>query len=66
MKICPVDLEACDRAGCRGGHCDLAEHSTATLTVCWECGKLESQGIVHGICVECVQVRMRAHNGQGA
>ena len=55
MKICPVDLAACDRAGCRGGHCELAEDS-ATLTVCWECGKLESHGIVHGICIECVQV----------
>lgn len=52
--------------GCRGGHCELAEASERTLTVCWECGKLESHGIVHGICIECLQVRMRAHNGQGA
>ena len=32
MKICPVDLATCDRAGCRAGHCELAEESPA-LTI---------------------------------
>jgi hypothetical protein len=54
VKLCPVDLAACDRAYCCGGHCELAE--SRHLVVCWECGKLEENGIVHGICVECVTV----------
>ena len=59
MKICPVDLATCDRAGCRSGHCELAQDSP-TLTLCWECGVIQSNGIVHGICIECVSLRHAA------
>jgi len=58
MKLCPVDLAGCDRAYCRGGHCAMAE--TEALTICWECGTVASHGITHGICVECVTVRITA------
>ena len=57
MRLCPVDLAACDRAGCRGGHCELAE-GERTYTICWECGKVESHDIVHGICMECVRLQV--------
>jgi hypothetical protein len=54
VKLCPVDLSACDRPHCRGGHCEMAE--SRHFVICWECGKVDSHGIVHGICVECVAV----------
>jgi len=52
MLMCPVDLEACERAGCRGGTCEKAGMSP--LLLCWECGAVE--GRAHGIevCVVCL------------
>lgn len=50
--LCPVDLAVCERAGCRGGQCELAD--TAPLAVCWECGTIEAQGIVAGVCIACI------------
>ena len=58
MKICPVDLAACSRPECGGRHCAMAD--TTHLTICWECGTVASHGITHGICVECVTVRITA------
>jgi hypothetical protein len=59
VKLCPVDLDSCDRPYCRGGHCELAEESP--LTICWECGAVDSRGIVHGICVTCITLHATKH-----
>jgi len=40
MLICPVDLEACERAGCRGDSCELT--GVSPLLLCWECGAVEA------------------------
>jgi hypothetical protein len=64
VKLCPVDLAGCDRPGCSGGHCELAD--TRALLVCWQCGVVESHGIVHGICVACVQAHMTTHDKEEA
>ena len=60
MKLCPIDVQACDRPYCRGGHCELAEERA--LVICWECGALDTHGIVHGICVQCVSIRATDHS----
>ena len=54
MKLCPVDLLACDRPACRSGHCQQA--ASRRLTVCWECGALDEHGAAHGVCIACVSV----------
>jgi hypothetical protein len=52
MVLCPVDLAPCTRPGCRGGSCQRV--NAATLAVCWECGAVEAQGVIAGICIACV------------
>ena len=50
--LCLVDLAVCDRPECRSGVCERADD--AMLAICWECGAVESKGVVAGICVACV------------
>ena len=52
MRICPVELELCDRAECSRGHCELSAEQT--LTPCHGCGAL----VVYRrfvVCVECAR-----------
>ncbi len=51
--LCPVDLAACDRLQCRGGHCRRAD--VACLVICSECGAVEER-VVAGVCVGCLAV----------
>ncbi|MEO8676824.1 MAG: hypothetical protein ABI569_14705 [Casimicrobiaceae bacterium] len=64
MLMCPVDLEACERAGCRGGTCEMAGMSP--LLLCWECGAVE--GRAHGaeVCVVCLHAFRPAPVTEGA
>jgi hypothetical protein len=61
MQICPVALVPCERPACHGGHCFRA--GARALFICWQCGSLEHEGVVHGLCVACVQVHP-AHDTQ--
>jgi hypothetical protein len=53
MLVCPVDTEACQRATCRRGVCELS--GSAPLRPCSECGALETGGLTIGVCLACVQ-----------
>jgi hypothetical protein len=53
MLICPVALVPCERPSCRGGSCHRA--GVPALIICWECGGLEAEGVVHGRCVTCAR-----------
>jgi len=50
--LCPVDLATCRRAECQSGSCMRAD--AAVLAICWECGAVEDQGAVTGICAACI------------
>jgi hypothetical protein len=54
MLVCPVDLGVCERPGCRGGHCEMAQ--APALLLCWECGAVESHGVKSGVCVACLRL----------
>lgn len=54
MLICPVTLSPCERPACAGGTCFRA--ATPAFLVCWACGSLEAEGVVHGLCIACVAV----------
>jgi hypothetical protein len=58
--LCPVDLAPCLRAECRCGLCGRAD--AVALAVCWECGSIEAQGMVAGICVACAAAAVPARN----
>ncbi len=49
--LCPVDLAACDRPQCRGGHCQRADG--VRLAVCSECGAVEER-LLAGVCIACL------------
>jgi hypothetical protein len=49
--MCPADLEACERAGCRGEVCELT--GVSPLLLCWECGAVEARAHAAEICVVC-------------
>ena len=51
MLVCPVDLEMCPRAACRGGHCERA--GERLVAHCWECGFVTVGRTTLGICAEC-------------
>lgn len=61
MPICPVALVPCERPACHGGTCFRA--ASAALYLCWQCGSLEHEGVVHGLCLACVQIH-HAHGAQ--
>ena len=50
--LCPVDLSPCRRPACQGGSCMRAD--AAVLAICWECGAVEDQGVIVGICTACI------------
>jgi len=52
MLVCPVDLDACKRAACRRGVCELT--GAAPLVPCWECGSLEMRSMTAVICAICL------------
>jgi hypothetical protein len=50
MRICPVEVELCDREACASGYCELSlEHA---LTPCLDCGALVVVGNFR-ICIDC-------------
>lgn len=53
MLLCPVDLHVCDRIGCRGGRCALAD--APPLVLCWECGSVEGGRSRIGVCAACLR-----------
>ena len=52
MLLCPVDLEPCLRVECSGGMCKRA--NAAKFAICWECGAVEIDRFIAGMCVACV------------
>ena len=55
MRICPVDLERCDRTACSSGACQ--ESGERTLIPCVDCGVLIVSGT--GVCVTCISVSFK-------
>lgn len=51
MRICPVELDHCERAECRQGHCHLS--GERVLYACVECGELAALRGVR-ICMVCI------------
>jgi len=64
MLICPVDLEACERAGCRGDSCELT--GVSPLLLCWECGAVEARQHGGEVCVACLHAFTPAPAAEGA
>ena len=52
MRMCPIDLDVCERAGCGGGTCELA--GVSPLLLCWECGAVEAHAHGEGFCSVCL------------
>jgi hypothetical protein len=52
MRMCPIDLDVCERAGCGGGTCELA--GVSPLLLCWECGAVEAHAHGEEVCVVCL------------
>ena len=60
MVLCPVDLARCARTECQAGRCGRVD--AATLSLCWECGAIEAQGIVADMCIACVASTIAAEH----
>jgi hypothetical protein len=51
MRLCPVELDYCERSECRQGHCYLS--GERLLYACLECGELVAiRGVK--ICIACI------------
>jgi hypothetical protein len=53
MRLCPVELDYCERPECRQGHCSVS--GERLLYACLECGELVAVTGVK-ICVACIDL----------
>ncbi len=54
MRICPFDLEHCNRAACASGFCEMA--SEPTMVPCIDCGTLVILRRGARICIACINM----------
>jgi len=63
MRMCPIDLDVCERPGCGGGTCELA--GVSLLLLCWECGAVEAHAHGEEVCVVCLHTYTPAPATEG-